>query len=51
MPSGSKIQVIEAHQQRLQLLEVKAAREGHHVDPHVLVEIDDIKSKLQALVV
>jgi len=42
-------QLRKNHLQRLQILELQAASYGLSVPPHILIEIEDIRSKLKAL--
>lgn len=42
-------QLIAAHQQRLQLLEQRAAHEGLHTAPEVKIEIDELKAEIERL--
>lgn len=41
--------LIREHSRRLQKLKEQEARYGYSVDPHILLEIEDIEAKIQAL--
>jgi hypothetical protein len=42
-------ELIEAHKKRLKILEVRSAREGSETPPQVLIEIQDIQTKIKNL--
>ncbi len=48
-PDPDRQKLIATHKRRLQHLREREAREGHNVDPQVLIEIEDIEAKLETL--